>query len=437
MTGTDLRLFGAIHADKREKVADELDEFAEGVDALFVEYPAEGTGPRPFARMWLRSPLVALGFALVTLAHLPLYAICQRSPFPAELIAARELAQERDLPLHPVDADHPVAAFGDASRSMTAVNWILFALLVAYAPVGTLATAAVLVGSVLALGLLYRVIPRVWPVLAVVGCLATLWALIFASWTSGVAAVVGLLFALVAIYATLGDRNETMLSHIERISNEHGYRDACLTTGKAHLSGLRESAESYDVRVTAEHDPRWLRYASEADDETNESETTEKQYDREPSVLQDRVHATIADWVLLLVGAPILAFVTALAFYFVATSALPVSGVSSGSETGFRAAAGLFFVLLVLVPVVYRTVAEARFGRTLGKRFFHVEVTKADGSACGWRSALLRNLVRPLDYVGGFLLLLWRSDRRRRLGDLVAGTMVVRAESVDTGADAK
>src|SRR5439155_9490170 len=69
-----------------------------------------------------------------------------------------------------------------------------------------------------------------------------------------------------------------------------------------------------------------------------------------------------------------------------------------------------------------------------GKRWTGIRVVRDDGLPAGWREAALRNLVRAADIlpppaciVGGLMIML--SKRGKRLGDLLAGTMVVREGS--------
>ena len=70
-------------------------------------------------------------------------------------------------------------------------------------------------------------------------------------------------------------------------------------------------------------------------------------------------------------------------------------------------------------------------GRTPGKREFGIRVIRADGLPIGFRESALRNLVRMADalpppcyILGGAVMFLDRYGRR--LGDLVAGTIVIR-----------
>jgi hypothetical protein len=73
---------------------------------------------------------------------------------------------------------------------------------------------------------------------------------------------------------------------------------------------------------------------------------------------------------------------------------------------------------------------EGLFGATIGKAIVGVRVLKRDGSACGLKPSLIRNLLRIVDgiaiYLVGFIVAIF-SKMRRRIGDYAAGTVVVEA----------
>src|SRR6266581_173851 len=70
-------------------------------------------------------------------------------------------------------------------------------------------------------------------------------------------------------------------------------------------------------------------------------------------------------------------------------------------------------------------------GQTIGKRIFGLRVIADDGSPAGFTAVLVRNLVRVVDFLPSFyglgLLAIVFTSRSQRLGDLAAGTFVVRA----------
>jgi uncharacterized RDD family membrane protein YckC len=89
------------------------------------------------------------------------------------------------------------------------------------------------------------------------------------------------------------------------------------------------------------------------------------------------------------------------------------------------------FVVWFLVDWGYMVLLESLWsGQTVGKRIMGLRVIQDTGVRVGVSQSLLRNLVRPLDklpvfyLVGGTAALL--SPAQQRLGDLLAGTIVVR-----------
>ncbi|MDB4942570.1 MAG: hypothetical protein JWP97_2104 [Labilithrix sp.] len=94
-----------------------------------------------------------------------------------------------------------------------------------------------------------------------------------------------------------------------------------------------------------------------------------------------------------------------------------------------KAGQGLVLLALFAVEWLYFFLFEGLTGRSLGKRALGLRVVTTKGRPIGWRAAALRNLLRaadrlPLGYVVGFASMTMTS-RFQRLGDLVAGTMVV------------
>lgn len=90
----------------------------------------------------------------------------------------------------------------------------------------------------------------------------------------------------------------------------------------------------------------------------------------------------------------------------------------------------------VLTTQVYWSVAEVVWrGQTLGKRLMHIRVVRADGSPVGFFESAVRNLLRLIDFLPGLygvgLLVMMLDARHRRLGDVVAGTIVAREERID------
>ncbi|HEY8079543.1 MAG TPA: RDD family protein, partial [Labilithrix sp.] len=107
-------------------------------------------------------------------------------------------------------------------------------------------------------------------------------------------------------------------------------------------------------------------------------------------------------------------------------------GMSLG-ESGVQAGGGLFLVLLFAAQWLYFLVWEGKTGRSPGKRAFGLRVLTTTGRPIGFGAAALRNLLRAADalpianLVGVLSMAL--SSKFQRIGDLVAGTMVVVPET--------
>jgi uncharacterized RDD family membrane protein YckC len=118
---------------------------------------------------------------------------------------------------------------------------------------------------------------------------------------------------------------------------------------------------------------------------------------------------------------------------FVAVAGL--AAVSSTGESIAGAGIGLVLLLLFAIQWLYFTIFEALRGSTPGKAAFGCRVVTTMGRPIDSRAAVLRNVLRaadslPLASAAGLLSvtgLLSMSVTRRfqRLGDLVAGTMVI------------
>lgn len=97
------------------------------------------------------------------------------------------------------------------------------------------------------------------------------------------------------------------------------------------------------------------------------------------------------------------------------------------------ALAGLFVVLtFVALPFAYYVLIETFWnGQTLGKRITGIRVLRDDGAPVGFFPILLRNVIRTIDLFPPILaidlVVMLLSAKGQRLGDLMAGTIVVKA----------
>jgi len=106
-------------------------------------------------------------------------------------------------------------------------------------------------------------------------------------------------------------------------------------------------------------------------------------------------------------------------------------------------AAGLSLTLGVLVVALgwglyYCFALESSGGQTLGKRVMKLRVVSADGSPATDAQIAKRTLVRILEWnVIGLIVMLVSGERRQRLGDMVAGTVVTDAVATEPEAIAE
>jgi uncharacterized RDD family membrane protein YckC len=100
-------------------------------------------------------------------------------------------------------------------------------------------------------------------------------------------------------------------------------------------------------------------------------------------------------------------------------------------------AVGIFVLIIFLLQWGYFALFEAfGNGRTPGKRVAKIRVIHQSGRGINFVESLARNLVRFVDYFPGFyaigIIAIFLSKRSQRLGDMVAGTLVVRDRQIDS-----
>jgi uncharacterized membrane protein SpoIIM required for sporulation/uncharacterized RDD family membrane protein YckC len=137
--------------------------------------------------------------------------------------------------------------------------------------------------------------------------------------------------------------------------------------------------------------------------------------------LGSRFTAVLIDWLLLL-----LLLIGLLALVAVA-AAMGLGGIVPGSVVAI-----VFIAVLGLGSIAYFVFYEGfRDGQTPGKKMMRIRVVQDGGFPVSFRAAAVRNLIRVIDMqpivswgVAGLAMML--HPRTKRLGDLAAGTVVVR-----------
>jgi len=138
------------------------------------------------------------------------------------------------------------------------------------------------------------------------------------------------------------------------------------------------------------------------------------------------------DIVLRPAGVPARALAFALDFLIRGVAYVAAATVLSRlSGVGIGLMLVVYFVLEWLYPIVFELMPGSA---TPGKRVLHLQVVMDTGLPVTPAASVTRNLLRAVDFLpfgfgAGLLAMLLRSDFKR-LGDIVAGTLVVHAEPV-------
>lgn len=122
-------------------------------------------------------------------------------------------------------------------------------------------------------------------------------------------------------------------------------------------------------------------------------------------------------------------------------SAAPSSPATASSTTSQSSPSGAWITAIVFLVIFiaqwgYFTLFETFWnGRTPGKRMLRLRVMQQNGRSIGFLDALTRNLLRVVDGIPGFYLIgliaVFSTRRSQRLGDLVAGTVVVHEQKIE------
>lgn len=118
-------------------------------------------------------------------------------------------------------------------------------------------------------------------------------------------------------------------------------------------------------------------------------------------------------------------------------AAIVLPGLTLFGDLSVDWAAGIYILCLFLIQWGYFTLFEAlNNGRTPGKHVAKIRVIHRSGRAISFVESLARNLVRVVDYLPGLyavgLISIFITRQNQRLGDMVAGTLVVRDRPIDT-----
>ncbi len=132
------------------------------------------------------------------------------------------------------------------------------------------------------------------------------------------------------------------------------------------------------------------------------------------------------------VGVGFRAVATVLDFMILFALSFLVALFSGGTAAaGFELQGGPFF-LMTFIGFAYYVFFEWKLGGTPGKLALGLQVVKLNGCPCDLQAALVRTVSRIADGLFCYLIAavaVWSSERKQRIGDRIAGTVVIKRET--------
>jgi uncharacterized RDD family membrane protein YckC len=105
--------------------------------------------------------------------------------------------------------------------------------------------------------------------------------------------------------------------------------------------------------------------------------------------------------------------------------------------TGFAWVWGIMLVFGLSVPILsilYFPVLEKLYGQTIGKWAMGIVVVRVNGATLRWQDAIIRRLPFLFEFFWLDAIFALFTEKKQRAFDLVASTLVVRAEGLSQGA---
>ena len=135
------------------------------------------------------------------------------------------------------------------------------------------------------------------------------------------------------------------------------------------------------------------------------------QINLKPASVAHRIFATLLDFLFI--------------FIFLMISTFIFAAFNNGNTSN------LFYYIVIILPLAFYNLLFEIFnkGRSFGKMIYKLQVVKEDGTSPSIGSFLLRWILRPIDiffYGSVAIISIVLTKKGQRLGDLAAGTMVIR-----------
>ncbi|WJI29598.1 RDD family protein [Thermosynechococcus sp. QKsg1] len=186
---------------------------------------------------------------------------------------------------------------------------------------------------------------------------------------------------------------------------------------------VRNEGAAFQVRPEAVNPLRWLRRVTLRTPESIE-------LDFALGGIGSRVLAWLIDQVILYTALVLFSLAAGYIYFYALypwlIEVLPASGQSIEAWS-----LGIYLLVMFALYNGYYIFFETYWqGQTPGKCFAEIRVVQDNGLPIGLKEATLRSLLQPIDFaffgIGALLVALSRSEKR--LGDMVAGTLVIQDE---------
>lgn len=119
--------------------------------------------------------------------------------------------------------------------------------------------------------------------------------------------------------------------------------------------------------------------------------------------------------------------IIALVFILLLVSSLPFVEFGMLGDKAVSVVIAIYLVVSAAWPLAYLVLTEYFMGQTIGKRLLGLRLITDTGQTPGFWAILLRNILILADlflFIG--LIFLWLHGKEKRIGDLAAGTLVIR-----------
>ena len=138
-----------------------------------------------------------------------------------------------------------------------------------------------------------------------------------------------------------------------------------------------------------------------------------------------RILAAVIDHALLAIITMVIALPFGVSGAFMMMGADPIAAMAAAASWM------TFIVISAIIWLVYFPYFESTTGQTLGKKLMGIKVVREDGKKLALPDAIIRTVLRivdalPFAYIIGLIVVLV-SQKKQRIGDMAARTIVVKA----------